>query len=100
MNPDRGTSWPPRESSRPTRYSCEGKVGTSAGGFVKFWYGSGSMPLTNVSGSDPAIFVLDLQEANKYFLFCSLLFEGTFNHFSKIESHKTVGIKVFLTIIA
>jgi hypothetical protein len=58
------------------------------------------MPLTN--GSDPAIFVIDLQDANKHF--CLLLFEGTFTSFFKDKkskrSHKAVGIKVFLTIFA
>jgi hypothetical protein len=47
---------------------------------------------------DPAIFVIDLQDANKKLnkkkLFCLLLFEK-----SK-RSHKAVGIKVFLTIFA
>jgi hypothetical protein len=53
---------------------------------------------------DPAIFVIDLQDAKKTtfskFL-CSLLFEDTFTSFSKdkksYRSHKTVEIKVFLT---
>jgi hypothetical protein len=59
---------------------------------------------------DPAIFVIDLQEANKkiYFFtkfFCLLLFEGTFTSFfkdkkTKRSHHRTVGIKVFLTIFA
>jgi hypothetical protein len=58
---------------------------------------------------DPAIFVIDLQDANKKLgifskLFCLLLFEGTFTSFFKYKkskrSHKTVGIKVFLTIFA
>ncbi len=56
---------------------------------------------------DPAIFVIDLQDANKKLifikLFCLLLFEGTFTSFFKDKksnkSHKTVGIKVFLTIL-
>ncbi len=47
---------------------------------------------------DPAIFVIDLQDANKklicFFLsFCILFFEGTygtFKSFSKIKSHKEV----------
>jgi len=51
---------------------------------------------------DPAIFVIDLHDANKKLIlkkkfFVLLLFEGTFTSFSK-RSHKTVGIKVFLTI--
>jgi hypothetical protein len=58
---------------------------------------------------DPAIFVIDLQEANKKLIllkkfFCLLLFEGTFTSFFKDKkskrSHKTVEIKVFLTISA
>jgi hypothetical protein len=47
---------------------------------------------------DPAIFVLDLQDANGL-----LIFEGTFKLFLKdkksLISHKTVGIKVFLTTV-
>jgi hypothetical protein len=54
---------------------------------------------------DPAIFNIDLQDANKklfffYKFFCLLLFEGTFTSFSKIESQKAVGIEVFHTIFA
>jgi hypothetical protein len=52
---------------------------------------------------DPALFVIDLQDANRklfkkknLFLF---LFEGTFTSFQK-EVTKAVGIKVFLTIFA
>jgi hypothetical protein len=59
------------------------------------------------SDQDPAIFVIDLQNANKKqkkMFFCLLLFEGTFTSFFKDKksknSHKTVGIKVFLTIFA
>jgi hypothetical protein len=60
------------------------------------------------SDPDPAIFIIDLQNANikpilKKF-FCILLFEGTFTSFLKDKkskrSHKTVEIKVFLTIFA
>jgi len=60
-------------------------------------------------GPDPAIFIIDLQEANKKLIFliqffCLLLFEGTFTSFFKDKkskrSHKTVGIKVFLTMFA
>jgi hypothetical protein len=41
---------------------------------------------------DPAIFVSDLQDINKIFhcVFCLLLFEGTFTHFSKLKSQKEV----------
>jgi hypothetical protein len=55
---------------------------------------------------DPAIFIIDLQDANKKQkkFFCILLFEGTFSSFFKDKkskrSHKTVDIKVFLTIFA
>jgi hypothetical protein len=45
---------------------------------------------------DPAIFVIDLQDANKKNLFsCLLLFEGTLTSFFKDKkserNHKTVG---------
>jgi hypothetical protein len=57
---------------------------------------------------DPAIFGIDLQDANKKQnlkkVFCFLLFKGTLTSFFKDKkskrSHKTVGIKVFLTIFA
>jgi hypothetical protein len=59
---------------------------------------------------DPAIFAIDLQDANQktnyIFLhfFCLLLFEGIFTSFFKDKkskrSHKIVGIKIFLTIFA
>jgi hypothetical protein len=58
---------------------------------------------------DPSIFIIDLQDATKkqIFLikfFSILLFEGTFTSFFKDKkskrSHKTVKIKVFLTILA
>jgi hypothetical protein len=44
---------------------------------------------------DPAIFIIDLQEANKKLIFlkkffCTLLFKGIFHHFSKIKSQKEV----------
>jgi hypothetical protein len=44
---------------------------------------------------DPAIFIIDLQEAIKKLIFlkkffCILLFEGTFPSFSKIKSQKEV----------
>jgi len=32
---------------------------------------------------DPAIFVSDLQDVNKKYFFCLLLFEGTFTSFFK-----------------
>jgi hypothetical protein len=58
---------------------------------------------------DPSIFIIDLQDANKKLIFlkkfsCILLLEGTFTSFFKDKkpkrSHKTVEIKVFLTIFA
>jgi hypothetical protein len=59
---------------------------------------------------DPAIFfIIDLQDANNKLVvlkqfFCLLFFEGTFTSFFKDKksksSHKTVEIKVFLTIFA
>ncbi len=60
---------------------------------------------------DPAIFVTDLQVANRKLIekkkfFCLLLFVGTFTSFfeDKLKeskrSHKAVGIKVFVTIFA
>jgi hypothetical protein len=82
--------------------------------WIRIWI-RGSMPLTNDPDSDPdaypdpVIFVIDLQDADKNRnlkkkIFCLLLFEGTFTSFFKDKnfkrSHKTVGIKVLLTIIA
>ncbi len=58
---------------------------------------------------DPAIFVIDLQGANKKLIekkkvFLLITFCCTFTSFLKDKkskrSHKTVGIKVFLTIFA
>jgi hypothetical protein len=58
---------------------------------------------------DPAIFVIDLPDANKKItlfenFFCLLLFEDTFTSFFKDKkskrSQQTVGIMVFLTIFA
>jgi hypothetical protein len=70
---------------------------------MKYWRGSGSAdPCLGLMDPDPAIFVIDLQDANKkttvgfsdfYFLQVHL------HHFSKIKSrksNKTAGIKVFL----
>ena len=59
--------------------------------------------------TDPSISITDLQDAHKKFFFfkkvsCILLFEGTFTSFFKDKkskrSHKTVKIKVVLTILA
>jgi hypothetical protein len=58
-------------------------------------------------GYGPAIFIIDLQDANKKLekrkFFCILLFEGTFTSFFKDKKskrvHTTVEIKVFLTNI-
>jgi hypothetical protein len=55
---------------------------------------------------DPAIFIIDLQDANKkqIFLHNTVLFERIFTSFFKDNkpkrSHKTVEINVFLTIFA
>jgi hypothetical protein len=53
---------------------------------------------------DPAIFVSDLQDVNKKLFFCLLLFEGKCTSIVKdkksYRSHKTVGINVFLTVLA
>jgi hypothetical protein len=53
---------------------------------------------------DPAIFVIDLQDANKKLSFSANYFEGTFTSFftdkKSKRSHKTVGIRAFLTIFA
>jgi hypothetical protein len=57
---------------------------------------------------DPAIFVIDLLDANKKLIFftnffCLLLFEGRFTSFFKDKkiqkSHKTVRVKVFLLFL-
>jgi hypothetical protein len=50
------------------------------------------------SDPDPAIFVIDLQDANKkiiqkIFFFCLLLFEGTFTSFFKNSSQKEVTMQ-------
>jgi hypothetical protein len=59
--------------------------------------------------SDPAIFIIDPQDANKKLIFKIMfsyisLFEGTFTSFLKIKSpkevKKTVETKFFLTIFA
>jgi hypothetical protein len=51
---------------------------------------------------DPAIFVIDLSDANRKLIkkkfFCLLLIEGIFKKSKR--SHKTAGITVFLTILA
>jgi hypothetical protein len=56
---------------------------------------------------DPAIFVIDLEDANKKLgnFFCLFLYEDTFTSFLKIKSQKEVtkqhvGIKFLLTIYA
>jgi hypothetical protein len=85
-------------------------------GSKTFWYGSGSVSsdpclclMDPDSDPDPAIFVIDLQYANRKLIiflnfFCLLLFEGTFTSFFKDKkskrSNKSVGIKVCLTIFA
>jgi hypothetical protein len=57
------------------------------------------------SDPDPAMVVIDLQDANKKQLekkVCLFLFEGTsfFKDKKSKRNHKTVGIKVFPTIFA
>jgi hypothetical protein len=57
------------------------------------------------SDPDPAIFVIDLQDASKKLIFlhnffCLLLFEGTFTLFFKDKKSKRVGFKVFRIIFA
>ncbi len=76
-----------------------------------FWCGSGCAdPYLRLMDPDPdpAIFVIDLQNANKKLIekkkfFCLLLFECTFTLFFKDKkfkrSRKTVRIEVFLTIL-
>jgi hypothetical protein len=54
---------------------------------------------------DPAIFVIDLQDASKKRIFYTLFSAYYFlkvhlHHFSKIKSQKESQIKVFLTIFA
>jgi hypothetical protein len=57
--------------------------------------------------TDPAIFVIDLQDANKKIFFskffCLFLFEGTFRSFFKNKkskrSHKAAGVKVCLLFL-
>ena len=56
---------------------------------------------------DPAIFFIELQDANEKLIlkkyFCLLLFEGTFTSFFKDKmskrSHNAVGFKVFLQFL-
>ena len=58
------------------------------------------------SDPDPAIFVSDLQDAYKKLLFSKVFFAYYFFKVSFFKdkkskrSHKTVGIKIFLTIFA
>jgi hypothetical protein len=53
---------------------------------------------------DPALFVSDLQEANKNNFFCLFLFKGTLRHFSKIkvikksENSRNQGFLNFLLV--
>ncbi len=70
-------------------------------GSVTLWYGSGSFWLTDPA-PDPALFVSDLQDANKkyYFFQSFLLFEDTFTSFFKDKksqrSHRTEVALLFL----
>jgi hypothetical protein len=83
-------------------------------GSMTFWCGSGSpdpyLWLMDPdpdpdSAPDPCYFRHDVQDANKKLIlkksFSAFYFlKVHLNHFSKIKSHKTVWIKVFLTIFA
>jgi hypothetical protein len=74
---------------------------------IRIWI-RGSMPLTNDpdpdADSDPAIFVIDLQDANRKQIFLKVFLLITFTSFfidkKSQTSHKAVVIKVFLTIFA
>jgi hypothetical protein len=76
-------------------------------GSVTFWYGSRSAPWPMDLDTDPAIFVLDLQDGNKK-LFLKVFLLITFKRniyiiylrLKVIKMSKTIGIKVFLTIFA
>ncbi len=48
---------------------------------------------------DSASFVIDLQDANKKLIFLKRFFAYYFLNVHLHQSHKTVGIKVFLTIL-
>ncbi len=84
---------------------------------MTFWCGSGSGSgsadpclwlMDPDADPDPPIFIIDLQDANKIrwkkIIFCILFFEGTLTSFFKDKkskrSHKTLGIKAFLTLFA
>ncbi len=74
-------------------------------GSMTFWCGSGSAdPCLLLMDPDPAIFVIDLQEANKKLVFLRITFwRYILYHFSKMKkskrSHKTGVIKVFLLFL-
>jgi hypothetical protein len=64
-------------------------------GSVTFWCESGSADsCLCLMYPDPAIFVINLQDANKklqkVFLLITVLFEGHLHNFSKIKSQKEV----------
>jgi hypothetical protein len=89
----------PRGNGIQSRYLCSGSV--------TFW--SESIPANSClwlthPHPDPGLFVSDIQDTNKKYFFCLLLFEGIFTSFVKDKnswrSHKTVEIKVFLTFFA
>jgi hypothetical protein len=67
----------------------------------------GSVPLANGSrsgsGSDLSLFVSELQDGSKKYFsspFAYYFLKVHLHHSSKMKSHKTVEIKVFLTIFA
>ncbi len=71
---------------------------------LTFWCGSGSEsgsadPCQWLMDPDPAIFVIDLQNANKKLNFLKIYIIFQWKKKSK-RSHKAVGIKVFLTMFA
>ncbi len=80
-------------------------------GFMAFWCGSGSGSADPClwlmdPDPDPAIFVIDLQDANKKLIKKKSFFDYLFWRYINIifkdkkskRSHKAVGIKIYLTI--
>jgi hypothetical protein len=73
-----------RRSHRQAHQEKEGKYSFQYSGSKTFWCGSGSAdPCLSLMDPDPAIFVIEIQDANKKLIlkkmfFCLLLFAGTF----------------------
>jgi hypothetical protein len=71
---------------------------TESGSMI-FWYGSGSLPLTNRSRSadpDPSIFIIELQDANKKLIFkkknsAYYFLKVLLHHFSKVKIQKDLA---------